>query len=80
MVAIKSYLSARQIVARLNGAISVKLVYRLVQQGKLRANRQLGKVLIEEESLMELLEGPHAAAPSMVSTVKPRARWKRKLW
>jgi hypothetical protein len=76
----KNYLSARQVVARLNGAISVKLVYRLVQQGKLRANRQLGKVLIEEESLLELLEGPRPAVPSMVSTVKPRARGAKTLW
>lgn len=53
----KTYLSARQVVARLNGAISVKLVYKLCSQGKLRCNRATGKVLIEEDSLVELMEG-----------------------
>lgn len=54
----KSYLSVKQVVQRLNGAISVKLVYKLIADGKLRANRSLGKVLVEEDSLIELLEGP----------------------
>jgi len=54
----KTYLSVKQVVERLNGAISVKLVYKLIEQGKLRANRATGKVLVEEASLIELLEGP----------------------
>jgi hypothetical protein len=55
---LKSYLSVKQVVERLNGAISVKLVYKLIEQGKLRANRATGKVLVEEDSLVELMEGP----------------------
>ncbi|GEM_PF-3672543 len=54
----KSYLSVRQVVQRLNGAVSVKLVYKLIAEGKLRANRATGKVLVEEDSLIELMEGP----------------------
>lgn len=59
----KSYLSARQVVQRLNGAISVKLVYALVKKGKLRGNRTTGKLLIEEDSLIELLEGKPRPPP-----------------
>ena len=59
----KSYLSVRQVVARLNCAISVKLVYRLIEQGKLRANRATGKLLVEEDSLVELMEGKPRAPP-----------------
>jgi hypothetical protein len=71
----KSYLSAKQVVQKLNGAISVKLIYRLVEQGKLRANRSLGKVLIEEDSLIELLEDnvrspPPEKHPPRKSTAK----------
>ena len=54
----KSYLSVKQVVGRLNGAISAKLVYKLIQRGKLRANTATGKLLVEEDSLLELLEGP----------------------
>lgn len=54
----KSFLSVRQVVQRLNGAISVKLVYSLCAQRKLRCNKATGKVLVEEESLTELLEPP----------------------
>lgn len=59
----KSYLSARQVVQRLNGAISVKQVYKLISQGRLRVNRNLGKLLIEEDSLVELLEGKPRPPP-----------------
>lgn len=59
----KSYLSARQVVQRLNGAISVKLVYKLVAVGKLKGNRTTGKLLIEEDSLVELLEGKPRPPP-----------------
>lgn len=81
----KSYLSVRQVVARLNGAISVKLVYKLVAEGKLRSNRATGKLLVEEESLVELLEGkskpvlPEIPPPPS----RPRGRPKKKemqLW
>ena len=78
----KSYLSAKQVVARLNGAISVKQVYRLVSLGKLRANRSLGKVLIEEESLVELLDGPPRPSPVPElppPPVRPRGRPKKKV-
>jgi hypothetical protein len=54
----KSYLSVRQVVERLNNAVSAKLVYKLISQGKLRANRATGKLLVEEDSLVELLDGP----------------------
>ena len=51
-------------VSRLNHAISVKTVYKLVAQGKLRANRATGKLLVEEESLIRLMDGnPDQAMP-----------------
>ena len=53
----KSYMSVRQVVQRLNGAVSVKLIYKLVEQGRLRGNRATGKLLVEEDSLIELMEG-----------------------
>lgn len=81
----KSYLSAKQVVARLNGAVSVKQVYKLVRLGKLRANRALGKVLIEEDSLLELLEPPRPPpVPELPPPpVRPRGRprkVKMQLW
>lgn len=59
----KSYLSAKQVVKLLNGAISLKLVYALVSKGKLRGNRNTGKLLIEEESVVELMEGKPRGPP-----------------
>ncbi len=59
----KTYLSARQVVKLLNGAVSVKLIYKLISQGKLRANRNTGKLLIEEDSLVELMEGKPRGPP-----------------
>ncbi len=59
----KSYLSVKQVVARLNGSISVKTVYKLVSLGKLHSNRATGKLLIEEDSLIELMEGPPRPPP-----------------
>lgn len=82
----KSYLSAKQVVQRLNGAISVKLVYVLVARGKLRGNRATGKLLIEEDSLIELLEGKVRAPPPPEEPpplVRPRGRPRKKameLW
>lgn len=81
----KSYLSVRQVVQKLNGAVSVKLIYRKVAEGKLRVNRALGKLLIEEDSLAELLEGPPAPpVPELPPPPKrPRGRPKSKsvdLW
>lgn len=68
----KSYLSVRQVVQKLNGSISVKLVYKLISNGKLRVNRATGKVLVEEESLAELMDGkPHVPT---VSEPSPRSR------
>lgn len=68
----KSYLSVRQVVQRLNGAVSVKLVYKLIAEGKLRANRATGKVLVEENSLIELMEGP--AKPEVEEMLPPPQR------
>lgn len=77
----KSYLSAKQVVARLNGAISLKLVYKLASEGKLRTNRATGKLLFEEESLEELMAGPPRAPPvpeELPPPVRPRGRPKKK--
>ena len=52
----RSYLSVKQVRERLNGAVSTRLIYKLVESGKLRVNRSLGKVLVLEESLEQLLE------------------------
>jgi excisionase family DNA binding protein len=78
---LKRYLSVKQVTERLNNAISVKLVYKLIAQGKLRANRATGKVLVEEESLVELMgEKPRATRPPPVksnprrSPAKPEVR------
>jgi hypothetical protein len=71
-------------VARLNGAISLRFVYALVARGKLRANRQLGKLLIEESSLEELIEPPQRGPPvPEMPSPQPRGRPKKKtmeLW
>jgi hypothetical protein len=83
---VKSYLSVKQVVQRLNGAISVKLVYKLANQGKLRSNRATGKLLIEEDSLVELMEGQPRGPPvpeEPPPPVRPRGRPKKKameLW
>jgi len=74
---VKIYLSVRQVVERLNGSISVKLVYKLIAAGKLRVNRNTGKVLVEEDSLIELMEGRRRAPP--VPETPPRvAKTRRK--
>lgn len=70
----KTYLSAKQVVQRLNGAISVKLVYVLVARGKLRANRATGKILIEEDSLVELMEPKPVVPECPPPQVRPRGR------
>lgn len=81
----KTYLSARQVVKLLNGSISLKLVYALVAKGKLRANRNTGKLLIEEESVVELVEGkaaeavPEMPAPPLRKRGRPPKR-QPKLW
>jgi hypothetical protein len=76
---VKSYLSVRQVVERLNGAISGKLVYLLCQKKKLRCNRSLGKVLIEEDSLVELVEGkPRPPPVPEEPPPKPKRRVNRK--
>lgn len=75
----KSYLSVRQCVQRLNGSVSPKLIYKLAQQGKLRANRDTGKILIEEDSLIALMEGapPDAPAEEPPPPRRPRGRPRR---
>ncbi len=57
----KRYLSVKQVVQRLNHAVSGKLIYKLVATGKLKANKTTGKVLVEEDSLAELMEGTRSA-------------------
>ena len=59
----KSFLSVKQCVARLNGSVSGKLIYKLAAHGKLRSNRATGKLLIEEDSLVELMEGKPRGPP-----------------
>jgi hypothetical protein len=70
----KSYLSAKQVAQRLNGAISVKQIYRLIHMGKLKVNRNLGKILIEEESLERLLAGPEPEQEVVPSEPPPPSR------
>jgi hypothetical protein len=77
----KTYLSVKQVVQRLNGAVSGKLIYALVAKGKLRSNRSLGKLLIEEDSLVELMEGQPRGPPvpeEPPPPVRPRGRQKKK--
>lgn len=83
----KSFLSVKQVVARLNGSISGKLVYKLAAQGKLRSNRATGKLLIEEDSLTELMEGqprappvPEEPPPPVRPRGRPRKKVEMKLW
>jgi hypothetical protein len=38
-------------------------LYALISKGRLRVNRNLGKLLIEEDSLIELLEPPRPPGP-----------------
>ncbi len=81
----KTYLSVRQVVQRLNGAVSAKQIYALASRGVLRSNRALGKVLIEEDSLLELLEPPRPPpVPELPPPpVRPRGRprkAKMQLW
>lgn len=75
----KSFLSAKQCVAKLNGSVSVKLIYKLAAQGRLRSNRNTGKLLIEEDSLTELLEGPvkPVVPEEPPPPVRPRGRPKK---
>lgn len=74
----KSFLSVKQVVAKLNGAVSAKLIYKLASQGKLRCNRNLGKLLIEEDSLLELLEPRGSTVPDEPPPPKrPRGRPKK---
>lgn len=84
---LKSYLSVEQVVRRLNGAVSGKLVYKLVAAGKLRANRATGKLLIEEDSLVELMEGqarpppaPELPPPPRRPRGRPKKRREADLW
>jgi hypothetical protein len=54
MSPMKSYLSVKQVVARLNGFLSAKLIYVLLAKGRLRVNRILRKPPIEEDSLISV--------------------------
>ena len=74
---IKRYLSVRQVAERLNNAVSVKQIYKLIAVGRLRVNRQLGKLLVEEDSLIELLNGeatPPPRSEAAALPVQPRRR------
>lgn len=84
---LKSYLSVEQVVKRLNGAVSGKLVYKLVATGKLRGNRATGKLLIEEDSLVELMGGqarpppvPELPPPPQRPRGRPKKRPEADLW
>lgn len=60
-----------------------KLVYKLAAQGKLRVNRATGKLLIEEDSLIELMAGPPDVPSEPPPPVRPRGRPKKdriRLW
>ncbi len=71
----KRYISVKQAVQLLNGSVSAKLLYALIAKGRLRVNRNLGKLLIEEDSLVELLEGkPRPPPPPEEPPPKPRPR------
>ena len=76
VAAMKRYLSVKQVVETLNGAVSVKLIYKLIAQRKLRVNRATGKVLVEEESLIELMQGkPTTPVPELPPPrQRPRGR------
>lgn len=79
----KVFLSVKQAVERLNRSVSAKLIYVLIARGKLRVNRNLGKILIEEDSLIELMAGPPEVPSEPPPPVKPRGRPKKdslKLW
>ena len=76
----KSFLSVKQVVQRLNGAVSAKLIYKLASQGKLKANRATGKLLIEEESLLELMEPRGPPVPEEPPPpIRKRGRPKKKM-
>lgn len=82
----KSFLNVKQCVAKLNGAVSVKLIYALVAKGKLRSNRNLGKLLIEEDSLVELMEGARdppvqeEPPPPVRTRGRPKKKVELELW
>src|SRR5262245_43623678 len=59
-VFMRSYLFVKQVRERLNNSTSTRLVYKLIEKGKLRVNRTTGKVLVLEESLEQLLESGEA--------------------
>lgn len=75
---VKRYLSVRQVVEQLNKSVSAKLVYKLIAIGKLRANRATGKILVEEDSLIELMEEKPTPSlpppPQVTPTREPRRR------
>jgi hypothetical protein len=80
----KRYLSVKQVVQQLNNAVSDKLIYKLVAEGKLRANKATGKVLIEVDSLNELMgesrpavRPPQQPPPPRRPRGRPRGRMPR---
>jgi hypothetical protein len=70
----KCYLSVKQVVERLNHAISIKLVYKLIAAGKLKANRATGKILVKADSLDELMgeQRPAATVPQQPPPTEPQ--------
>lgn len=73
----KVYLSVKQAVKRLNRSVSAKLIYVLIARGKLRVNRNLGRILIEEDSLIELMAGPPEVPSEPPPPVRARGRPKK---
>jgi excisionase family DNA binding protein len=49
------YISVRQAIELLNGAVSRSFLYKLVAEGKLRGTNLAGKVLVDADHLDELL-------------------------
>lgn len=73
----KTFLSVKQAVAALNHSVSAKLLYKLISQGKLRVNRATGKVLIEQDSLFELMATPEEPASEPPPPVRKAGRPKK---
>ena len=71
------YLSVKQVREWLGGAVSIRLIYKLIDQGKLRVNRALGKVLVLGSSLEALLASGEVDLPGQKQ--HPNKRLPRRL-
>ncbi len=73
----RSFLSVGQVAERLNLPVSATQIYTVIAQGKLRVNRSLGKLLVEDYSLIELMAGPVPVPSEPPPLVRPRDRPKK---